>query len=127
MDQPSPTVALCIQGTEAEYGGNPAEAARCYQAAWDAAQDDYDACVAAHYLARYQPDPAAVLHWNQVALAHAEATDDARVQEFYPSLYVNLGWAYEQLGQTAAADIFYARAAQLGLVHKPGEAPSRPR
>ncbi|RGC68468.1 hypothetical protein C5N14_13190 [Micromonospora sp. MW-13] len=35
--------------------------------------DDYDACVAAHYLARQQDDPEEILRWNQEALRHAFA------------------------------------------------------
>jgi tetratricopeptide (TPR) repeat protein len=123
MTEQSRTVTLCIAGTQAEYGRRPDEAADCYRQAWDAVEDDYDACIAAHYLARIQPEADAVLHWNQLALAHADASGDERVQSFYPSLYVNLGQAYEALGQTAEAAACFEQAAGLGLVHKPDAAP----
>lgn len=125
MSGQSRTVALCIEGTQAEYRHRPDVAVECYRQAWEAAGDNYDACIAAHYLARFQPDAAAVLHWNQVALTHANASEDERVHAFYPSLYVNLGQAYEDVGRTAEAASCYARAAELGLVHEPGAPPSR--
>jgi tetratricopeptide (TPR) repeat protein len=118
MDTDNPIVKLCAAGSRAEYEGRPAEARTLYQQAWDTARDDYEACIAAHYLARMQANPEQALRWNQVALAHAEAVPDERVQNFYPSLYVNLGYAYEILGNQVESDRFYQKAAALGLVHQ---------
>jgi tetratricopeptide (TPR) repeat protein len=91
--------------------------ARLYGQAWRAAQDDYDACIAAHYVARFQDSPEATLRWNQVALSHARASRDERVRGFYASLYINLGRSYEMVGNLAEAKRYYQRAARLGLAH----------
>lgn len=54
---------------------------------WD---DDFDASVAAHFVARRQATPQATLEWNERALQHAEAVDDRRVAALLPSLGLNL-------------------------------------
>jgi hypothetical protein len=47
-----------------------------------------------------------------VALHHADAVGDERVRAFYPSLYLNLGHAHEQLGDPGQAARCYQLAAQ---------------
>lgn len=118
MQLDNPVIKLCLEGTRAEFDGRIEDARGFYARAWQMAQDDYDMCVAAHYMARHQDDPQAALYWNQEALKHAEALEDARVRDFYPSLYVNLGHAYEKLGNRDEADRYYQLAANLGLVHQ---------
>ena len=118
IDPNNPVVKLCIQGTQAEFAGQIEQAQALYRQAWESAQDDYEACVAAHYVARHQPDPTEELHWNQIALERANATSDARVQAFYPSLYLNMGQSYEKLGDQAAAKRYYDLAAELGAHHQ---------
>jgi tetratricopeptide (TPR) repeat protein len=117
----NPVAALCIQGTQAEFAGRLEAARGLYRQAWDAARDDYDACVAAHYLARSQDDPTQALRWNEIALARAEVVGGERVRNFYPSLYVNLGRSHELLGNLDQAQIYYQRAAALGLDHESGD------
>lgn len=110
MNPDNPVVKLCAEGMEAEGAGQLDMAHACFQQAWAARQDDFESCIAAHFMARHQP-PADMLHWNQVALHHAQAVNDERVDSFYPSLYLNLGWSYEQVGDWAEADHYYALAA----------------
>jgi predicted RNA polymerase sigma factor len=118
IDLDNPVIRLCLAGTQAEFEGRLDAARSAYAQAWDLAQDDYEACVAAHYVARLQSDPEVTLHWNQVALARAEAAGDERVLSFYPSLYLNLGQSHEALGQQVEAEKFYALAAELGFKHQ---------
>ena len=110
-----------MQGTQAEFAGRLEEARDLYRRAWDAAQDDFDACVAAHYMARSQDDPAQALRWNEIALARAQAVDDERVHSFFPSLYVNLGRSHEWLGDLKQAEKYYQLAAAAGLEHESGD------
>jgi len=117
VDPTNPVVQLCVQGTQAEYAGRPAEAAALYRRAWEVAQDDYEACIAAHYVARFQATPEEALRWNLEALRRAEAVDGERVRDFFPSLYVNLGRACEVLGRAAEAQRYYRLAEELGLTH----------
>lgn len=118
MNIHNPVIKLCIEGTQAEFQGLMDRALFFYQSAWKAAQNDYDACVAAHYLARHQPNPKERLYWNQVALDKANAVTDDSVQEFYPSLFLNMGQSYELLGNVSEAKRYYDLAAQLGVVHQ---------
>jgi hypothetical protein len=118
MDLNNCVINLCIAGSRAEFEGRIADAQALYQQAWDVAQDDYEACIAAHYVARHQATPAETLRWNQMALDRANAVADARVQGFYGSLYLNLGHSYELVGDQGAAQHYYALAAALGFVHQ---------
>ena len=111
-------IRLCVEGTQAEFQGQIERARSLYQKAWEAAQDDYEACLAAHYVARHQDNPNDRLHWNQVALDKANAVPDHSVQEFYPSLFLNMGQSYESLGNLNEAKRYYDLAAELGVIHQ---------
>jgi hypothetical protein len=103
----------------AEFEHCPEDARALYQQAWEARTDDYEACIAAHYVARFQESPEAALRWNQIALSHAETVNDERVRDFYPSLYLNLGRSHEIVGNQAEAQKYYSLAAELGFTHQP--------
>ncbi|MBI5494856.1 MAG: hypothetical protein HY904_07485 [Deltaproteobacteria bacterium] len=120
MPSPSRSLELVQQGVDAEFARNIPQAREFYSAAWQAAEDDFQACVAAHYVAHLSSSPVDKHRWNLEALARAERVRDGRVQGFYPSLFVNLGRSYELLGDHQNAAVYYARAAALGLVHDPG-------
>jgi hypothetical protein len=118
MDLNNPVVQLCLAGAQAEFENRPAEACAQYRQAWERAADDFEACIAAHYVARCQDDPQENLRWNQEALRRAEAAGAQQVASFLPSLYLNLGHAYEINGNTAEAQRYYELAAKLGLPHQ---------
>ena len=118
MDVNNPVVKLCIEGTQAEFEGRREDASNLYAQAWKTAQDDFEACIAAHYVARFQEDPADQLRWNQEALSRAQAVQDGRVDSFYPSLYLNLGQTCERLGRPDEAQAYYHLAADLGFPHQ---------
>jgi tetratricopeptide (TPR) repeat protein len=111
MDPDNPVVKLCAEGMRAETEGRYADARALFERAWLTSQDDYEACIAAHYVARLQESLEDNLRWNQEALHRAEAVGDERVQDFYPSLYLNLGKSHEDLGNMDAARHCYAQAA----------------
>lgn len=114
----NPIVKLCIAGTQAEFEGDMDEACVLYHQAWEASTDDYEACIAAHYVARCQVSPEAVFHWNQEALERANAVSDDSVRAFYPSLYLNMGRSYELIGKQAEAETYYSLAAELGFPYR---------
>jgi len=118
MDENNPVMKLLIEGMEAEMKGKMPDACALFQQAWAARQDDYEACMAAHFLARHQDSPQATLQWNQEALNRAKSAGDDRVQSFYASLYLNLGYSYETLGNQVEARAYYQMAAN-GLDHVP--------
>ena len=110
IDPDNPVVLLCGRGVEAEMAGRIDEARAAYEQAWSTATDDYEACIAAHYLARVQRDHAERIRWNGVAIQRADAVGDERVRDFYPSLALNLGSAHEDASEPDAARVWYGRA-----------------
>ena len=119
VDSSRKAVRLCAAGTEAEFAGRRDDARALYLQAWDGAVDDYERCVAAHYVAHLEPDPAEALRWNTTALAHARLADQRLVADFLGSLYVNLGHSHEVTGNAVQAATYYALAAEHGVVHRP--------
>ncbi|MEU8760088.1 hypothetical protein [Streptomyces sp. NPDC048659] len=113
MTVPENTVVrLCAQGMQAEAEGRDARARELFLQAWEAAEDDYDACVAAHYLARHQPTPQETLRWNQECLNRADKVGDDRVRGFYASLHGNMARAHRDLGQIEQAREHFESAAE---------------
>jgi hypothetical protein len=112
VDLSNPVLELCQEGMQAETEGRHADARVLFTQAWAARTDDFDACVAAHYLARPPGDSEEILRWNQEALRHADAVGDERVAAFYPSLHVGEAMAHERLGNPAAARAAFERAAE---------------
>lgn len=113
MGPDNPIVKLCLQGMECESSGRLAEALGFFMSAWMQSNDDFERCIAAHYVARHQKEPVNALLWNQRSLDHANGIPDDRVREFYPSLYLNMGKAHEDLGNREAAKRFYQTAKKL--------------
>ena len=113
MDPNNPIVRLCVQGIELEGSGRFDDAAQLFLNAWSQSTDDFERCIAAHYVARHQKNPVDTLLWNQRSLNHANAVFDDRVGGFYPSLYLNMGRAHEDLGNREDAERFYAMAASV--------------
>jgi tetratricopeptide (TPR) repeat protein len=118
MDLNNPVIKLCAAGTQAEFAGKKDNACELYHQAWKAASDDFEACIAAHYMARCQDSPEEILRWNREALERANAVKDGRVKEFYPSLYLNMGHSYELLGNQDEAKRYFDLAAELGFSHQ---------
>lgn len=121
MDLDNVVAKLCIEGTQAEFAGRHDEARALYERAWGAATNDYEASIAAHYVARFQASARETLRWNEVALARAElarASGDERVAAFFPSLYLSLGKAHETAGDGSRAQHFYDLAEALGVKHR---------
>jgi tetratricopeptide (TPR) repeat protein len=113
MNPNNGAVQSCIAaGIQAEGEGKHEQARALFVQAWESADDEYEACVAAHYVARHQSTPEETLRWNQESLRMAEAVGDDRVRDFFPSLLLNLGHSYEVLGNFDEARRYYDLAAQ---------------
>ena len=121
VDADNPVVQLCADGTAAERRGDFAQAMELFERAWTGAVDDYDRCIAAHYLARHQDGPQPTLEWNERCLRLALNVNDERVRRFFPSLYLNIGRSHEQLGdrQAALASYLQAQSSQCVLGDDP--------
>jgi hypothetical protein len=113
MNSSDPVIQLCMKGMECEGKGDLDSASQLFMEAWDQGSNDFERCIAAHYVARHQKNPMDRLVWNQRSLDHANAVHDDRVREFYPSLYLNIGKAHEDLGNRGDAERFYEMAAKV--------------
>jgi tetratricopeptide (TPR) repeat protein len=111
MDPNNPVARLCAAGMAAEGEGRLADAKALFEQAWAESRDDFDACIAAHYVARHQATVEAELEWNRRALERADLVGDERVRSFYPSLYLNLAHSLEKVGRSAEACELYSTAA----------------
>ena len=126
IDPDNPVVKLCAAGMQAEAENRFAAARALMEQAWAARQNDLDACLAAHYLARHQDTLERMLYWNQAALRYAEAVARqitekgdslGEINAFFPSLYLNLGKSYEDVGDPKQARHYYEQAqAKLHLL-----------
>ncbi|WP_243744738.1 hypothetical protein [Streptomyces hainanensis] len=112
MDPHNEVVGLCAAGMAAEAAGERARARELFERAWAAAGDDYERCVAAHYVARHQDTPAATLRWNEDCLRYADAVGDDRVAGFRASLHLNIARARRDLGDHEPARAHLALAAE---------------
>jgi tetratricopeptide (TPR) repeat protein len=110
IDSNNTVVALCAAGMAIE-GDTPA-ARRLFEQAWEVRRDDYDASIAAHFLARHQTTVEDRLAWNIRAARHAEVVADDRARELKASLYLNLADAYLAVGDSAEARAAIRRAAE---------------
>ncbi len=101
---------LCAEGMEMEGKGELTASMQLFTQAWDIASNDAEKFIAAHYLARRQEDIAGKLHWDTIALAHAQQVEDKAVKAALPSLYLNTGKDYEDLGRHDLALAHYTQA-----------------
>ena len=96
---------------QAEHEGRLADAKALFEQAWSESRDDFEACIAAHYVARHQSTADEELDWNRTALTRAQLVSDDLVRTFYPSLYLNMAHSLEKLGRNEEACSLYATAA----------------
>jgi tetratricopeptide (TPR) repeat protein len=110
MDPNNPIIKLCVEGMQAEAAGKAAEARLLFIKAWEQKQNDFEACIAAHYGARHQETPQDTLTWNQIALDRATRLEGEEIDTLYPSLYLNLGKSHEDMGNLQTARKYYELA-----------------
>ncbi|MGN6476076.1 MAG: tetratricopeptide repeat protein [Flavipsychrobacter sp.] len=101
---------LCAEGMEMEGKGDLAASLQLFTRAWDMAGNDAEKFIAAHYLARRQADTEGKLYWDAIALAHAQKVPDTSVKGAMPSLHLNIGKCYEDLGKYDLATEHYTQA-----------------
>jgi hypothetical protein len=107
FDPNNPVMTLCAAGMQVD--GEPAKALALFEQAWELRRDDFDASVAAHFVARHQTTAAATLQWNERALQHADALMDDRACALLPSLCLNLADSYRIDGRLDQAQVLALR------------------
>ncbi len=115
MDINNPVMKLCADGMQAALEGRTDDARDLFTRAWELSTDDYDASLAAHFLARHQSTPEDRLKWDRESLNRANAAVDDRLRGFYPSLYLHLGHSFEILDDWAEAKRYYELAAEKSV------------
>lgn len=120
MDLDNPVIRLLAEGAPIE-ASRQAVAAELYLRAWEAASDDYEQCMAAHYVARIADSAEDRFRWNALALERALSVTDGRAAGFLPSLYLNMGRSFEDVGRVDDARAAYL-AASDHLVDVPASA-----
>ncbi len=101
------------QGHQLRDAGDTDGAYAAFLDVWEDAnrrKDHYRATMSAHMLGVIETGWEEKLRWHIEALEHADRSGDERVREFYPSLYVNLGYVHGNLGQMDQALDYYERA-----------------
>ena len=108
-------VSLCAQGMEKEGEGDKETAITMFQLAWETATSDYERCIAAHYVARHQDNIDSKLEWDKISLEMALKTKDIAINEFLPSLYLNVAKCYEDMRDLTNAAIHYQAALSYSI------------
>jgi tetratricopeptide (TPR) repeat protein len=120
FDPENKVVKLCGEGMMLEGEGRKTEAHALFEKAWDLAENDFEAFTAAHYVARNQQDPQERLKWNLLSLERANKVEHADMNYCYPSLYLNIGKSYEDLGYLPQAIHHYQLGQQYCSFLPPG-------
>lgn len=100
----NPVVKYCLQGMAQEEKGNTAAAIELFLNAWNAASNDFEKFLAAHYIARQQKKSSDKLQWLQKALEAALKENDPAVQTAFPALYATIAQCYQDLNNAAKAN-----------------------
>nr|WP_068888648.1 rRNA adenine methyltransferase [Pedobacter panaciterrae] len=106
-------VKLCAEGMNLEGAGKKKEALKLFLQAWEEATNDLEKFTSAHYVARHQKSVLDKLKWDKMALDFALKIDDESVKGAYPSLYLNIAKAYEDLREFDNAKKHYQIASSF--------------
>jgi tetratricopeptide (TPR) repeat protein len=110
FDPANNVIKLCAEGMQMEGKGKPEEASKLFFQAWHEAINNLEKFKAAHYVARHQKNVADKLKWDETALQLAQNINNETVQEFFPSLYLNIAKCYENLNDIENAKKNYDKA-----------------
>ena len=112
FDPDNPIVRLCAEGMDMEALGKSEVATRLFRKAWVRASNNLEKMVAAHYFARQQKNVIEKLKWDELALDLAISIKDKKIQALYPSLHLNIGQCFEDLGNYPKAKEHYELASK---------------
>ena len=110
IDPDNKVVQLCAQGMSFEGEGDIADAKKCFLNAWAESTTDMEKFTSAHYVARHQDSIAEKLKWDETALRFALKMEEATMQSYYPSLYLNIAKCHEDLCDHSSAREHYQKA-----------------
>ncbi len=111
IDPSNKIVQLCSEGMNAEFEGNLEESTALFKQAWESASDNFEAFIAAHYMAHRQLSLEEKLKWNLESYHLANRIEGDGMKKYFPSLCLNVGKSYEDLGRIEEATQYYQLAA----------------
>lgn len=112
IDPSNKVVQLCSEGMSAEFEGKLDESEELFNQAWALASNNFEAFIAAHYMARRQLSLADKLKWNLESFYLANKIEGDGMNKYLPSLCLNVGKSYEDLEQIAEATYYYRLGAE---------------
>lgn len=112
IDPSNKVVQLCSEGMSAEFEGKLDESEELFNQAWALASNNFEAFIAAHYMARRQLSLADKLKWNLESFYLANKIEGDGMNKYLPSLCLNVGKSYEDLEQIAEATSYYRLGAE---------------
>jgi tetratricopeptide (TPR) repeat protein len=110
FDPDNHVMKLCAEGMGLEGKGQPGEAYKLFQQAWNESTNDLEKFTAAHYVARHQNSVEDKLKWDKMALDLALKINDQDMVGSFPSLYLNIAKCHEDLNNYAEAKKNYQLA-----------------
>jgi tetratricopeptide (TPR) repeat protein len=110
FDPNNKVVKLCLQGMTMDEKGSLEEAKKLFLQAWNAATNDFEKFLAAHYVARHQKNASDKLKWFETTLRFALKLNNDNVRSAFPALYSKIAKCYEELGEPDNAKKNYALA-----------------
>lgn len=84
--------------------------------AWKEATNDMEKCLSAHYMGRIKADLSDRLNWDNLALEYAMNLPENTIATFLPSLYLNIGKNYYDMGLRLKACEYYQLAFSKALI-----------
>lgn len=113
FDPTNKIVKLCIHALDLEAQFRNDEARSVFENAWDLAESALEKIIAAHYLARHQEALPDKLRWNRLALDLGLRSGCEQAGKCLPSLYLNVGKDYEDMGDLKQAKLNYREGIKL--------------
>lgn len=107
FDPANKVVQLCSEGMNAEFQGKLVESEALFNQAWESASDNFESFIAAHYKARRSKSLEDKLKWNLESYHLANTIEGNGMKKYMPSLCLNVGKSYEDLGQINEAVQYY--------------------
>ena len=107
MDENNSIIKLVNEGMKMEMQNKIDLAQNLFIQAWDESSNDWEKCIAAHFVSRHQNNHEDTLKWNMESLNRANKVLEDKIKNYYPSLYLSVGISYENLGNYIEAKKYY--------------------
>jgi rifampin ADP-ribosylating transferase len=113
FDPENRIVQLCAEGITSR---DVSRRHTLIEKAWKEASNDTEKCLSAHYMGRIMAGASDRLNWDNQALDFALNIPENTIATFLPSLYLNIGKDYDELGLRLKACEYYQIAYTKALI-----------